>query len=95
MWSPESQPGFVRECGEPSEPDGRGPGSRNRQRHLEYGPSRLRAEIDIAAVEIHDAAGDVEAESRALTHRLCREKRVEHARPDGVRDARPIVSDAH
>ena len=58
-------------------------------------PLAARVHVDRAVMALHDAAGDVEAEARALADVLGREKRIEDAVRDVRGNARPVVDDPH
>ena len=69
------------------------PGRVDRQGDDEAGALGARVDLDPPAVARHHVVRDVEAEAGALARRLGRVERLEQARPDVRRDARPGVAD--
>jgi hypothetical protein len=70
-------------------------GARSGSPHLEHRVARLGFDPQVSVVAAdHHPVADVEAEARALTHRLGGEERLEDPFADLERDPRPGVADS-
>ena len=65
------------------------------QSYTKYRVSRLRAEVEIAVVEVGEATRDVEAESRSRADRLRGEERFVDAIAVLLRNARAVIRYSH